>query len=78
MDPGSSKRPLYAGHGSALPDWASIADCICEVLDMVYVRKRKSLLRHAESRGITLEQLAAAAIAEMIRLNLSESLIELN
>ncbi len=44
-----------------------MADRICELLTMVYVSSADNFRAAASKRGITVEQLAASAIAEMIR-----------
>lgn len=48
-------------------DWEYMASCVCEILTKVYVEQREAFEKAAEARGITLEQLATAAIVEMIR-----------
>lgn len=42
------------------------ADCICAILRSIYVVNAKAMREAAKARGITVEQLAAAAIDEWL------------
>jgi len=48
-------------------DWNSIGDTISELLKAVYVDERERFKQEAAKRKITVEQLTAAAITEMVR-----------
>jgi hypothetical protein len=48
-------------------EWHEIGCKVLEILDQVLVRKKKTFGKHAKERGITPEQLAAAAITECVR-----------
>jgi len=48
-------------------DWTVRGDTICVLLTAVYVEERETFKKEAARRGIGVEQLAAAAIAEIVR-----------
>ena len=48
-------------------DWNVVADTVVGILDMTYVQERGRFEAEAARRGITLEQLVAAAITEATR-----------
>ena len=48
-------------------EWKDTSDVVHEILVTMFVQDRSRFLREAEKRGCTLEQAAAAAIAQMIR-----------
>ena len=47
-------------------DRVQVSRLVCQILHLIYVRNRARFERHARRRGIKLEQLAAAAIAEAL------------
>jgi hypothetical protein len=47
--------------------WAAASDLVCALLEAVYVTSRAAFEREARERGLTLEQLAAAAVTEAVR-----------
>ena len=49
------------------PEQAAIGDLICAILETIYVKNRSRMRREASQRSLTVEQLAAAAIAEAVR-----------
>jgi hypothetical protein len=48
-------------------DMGQVGSLVCAILHQVYVENRAAYERHAEERGCTLEELAAAAIAGALR-----------
>ena len=47
-------------------DWARMGDLVCSILTAIYVSKPQQFRKEANQRGMTVEQLAAAAITGMI------------
>jgi hypothetical protein len=43
-------------------DWSEFGDLVCGILDAVYEQDRELYEMHAEQRGISVQQLASAAI----------------
>ena len=48
-------------------DWNKIGDLVCQILTTIYVEDRARFEQRAAERAATLEQLAAAAITQMVR-----------
>jgi len=48
-------------------DSMAIGDTICAILTSIYVEQRDQFKKEAKRRGITVEQMAAAAIAGMVQ-----------
>jgi hypothetical protein len=52
---------------STKTEWETIGDTVCKILTAIYVQEREQFKKEAKRRGITVEQLAAAAITGMIQ-----------
>jgi hypothetical protein len=48
-------------------NWKTVGDTNCDLLKAVYVDERERFQEEAAKRKITVEQMAAAAITEMVR-----------
>jgi len=47
--------------------WDTIGDTVCAILTAIYVDERERFKREVKRQGITVEQLAAAAVAGMVQ-----------
>jgi hypothetical protein len=56
-------------------DWTEIADQVCEILQLAYVRSGPRLAAQAKVRGVSLESLVAAAIYGMLEQELGPMLL---
>jgi hypothetical protein len=56
-------------------DWTEIADKVCGILHIAYVRGRPRFAAQAKVRGVSLESLAAAAICGMLEQELGPMLL---
>ncbi|HEV3144948.1 MAG TPA: hypothetical protein VGZ47_13745 [Gemmataceae bacterium] len=48
-------------------DWKTMGDTVCAILTAIYVDEAEQYRKEALKRGITVEQLAAAAITGMVQ-----------
>jgi hypothetical protein len=48
-------------------EWSKIGDLVCQILTTIYVEDRARFEQSAAQQGATPEQLAAAAITQMVR-----------
>jgi hypothetical protein len=55
-------------------DWKKVSNGICTILTAVYLENAKEFKKEAAKRKISVEQLAAAAITELMRSLAGESL----
>jgi hypothetical protein len=59
-------------NGPGMTDWKLIGERVCSLLTSIYVDYPEQFRKQAVNRCITVEQLAASAIAKMIREELDD------